>query len=364
MTNLNDHFERIFILNLPYKPDRRERVERQLRKLRLARKVEWMRAYSGDMMPHPAWWRAGNGAWGCLLSHARVMEEAIMDRLESYLVLEDDVVWQDRAGEMLESFMRGVPEDWDQIYLGGQHLREPVAVGNAEVKMKNEETGVSGQGASRAEPSSFSVLHSSFPLRVLRAWNVNRTHAFALRRKAMVKVHQHIWHAPDYISKSGGWHIDHQLGLAHERGDWSVYAPDWWLAGQDADSSNISGRYNPRLWWHPSRHAKGLPFIHLPVGATEKSLGPAGQYLHPGNTLKAGTLEDAGLEPSENDDAKLRDWLAMIAREALDMHRLPAWQSAAISPDKVAAHWPAGLRPLEGGDLKALCNYPWNGLLG
>ena len=334
MTNLNDHFERIFILNLPYKPERRERVERQLRKLQLARKVEWVRAYSGDMMPHPAWWRAGNGAWGCLLSHARVLEEAIMDRLESYLVLEDDVVFQPRAGEMLAEFMPQVPGDWDQIYLGGQHLREPVDCGNA------------AQGG----------------IRVLRAWNVNRTHAFALRRKAMTKVHQHIWHAPDYISKNGGWHIDHQLGIAHERGDWSVFAPDWWLAGQDEDSSNISGRYNPRLWWHPTRHAKGLPFIHLPAEAGEK-IGEARNHLHPGNTLKPGTLEDAGLEAAAADDDKLRDWLAKIAREALDMHRLPAWQSAAISPDKVAALWPAGVRPLEGTNVKALCGYPWNGLL-
>jgi hypothetical protein len=37
----------------------------------------------------------------------------------------------------------------------------------------------------------------------------------------------------------------------------------------------------------------------------------------------------------------------MLARETLDMHRLPAWQSAGLSPEKVAA----------------LCNYPWNGLL-
>ena len=346
MTNLNDHFERIYVLNLPYKPDRRERVERQLRKLQLARKVEWVRAYSGDMMPHPAWWRAGNGAWGCLLSHARVMEEAIMDRLESYLVLEDDVVWQDRAGEMLAEFMPQVPGDWDQLYLGGQHLREPVLVADEKCRMQNEETGLEGRAAM---------------VRVLRAWNVNRTHAFALRRKAMVKVHQHIWHAPDYISKSGGWHIDHQLGLAHERSDWSVYAPDWWLAGQDADSSNISGRYNPRLWWHPSRHAKGLPFIHIPVETGEK-IGEARNFLHPGNTLKAGTLEDTGLAAAEDDD-KLRDWLAMIAREALDMHRLPAWQSAAISPDKVAALWPAGVRSFAGSDVKALTGYPWNGLL-
>ena len=249
-------------------------------------------------------------------------------------MLEDDVVWQERAGEMLAEFMPQVPKDWDQIYLGGQHLREPVDQGG---------------------------VNPAATVRVLRAWNVNRTHAFALQKKAIARVHQHIWHAPDYISKEGGWHIDHQLGIAHERGDWSVYAPSWWLAGQDEDRSNISGNYNPRLCWHPSFHTKCLPIIHIPVEAGAE-IGEARRWVHPGNTLKPGTLEDAGLEMAAGDEQKLKDWLVMIAREVLDMHRLPAWQSAKINEADVTRLWPAGVRPLARADLAQVAGYPWNGL--
>ena len=317
MSNLNDHFERIYVLNLPYKPDRKERLERQLTSLGLARNVTWMRAYSGAMMPCPGWWNAGDGAWGCLLSHARVVEEAIMDKLASFLVLEDDAVVQPNARDMLA-------RDWDQLYLGGQHLRAPMPVADK-------------------------------PL-VLRAWNVNRTHAFALRDKVFARYHQHIWHAPDYMSKSGGWHIDHQLGLAQERGDWTVYTPLWWLAGQDADWSNISGRQNPRLWWHPSRHAVKLPFIHLPP-AQEPDLGPLSELLHAGNTLKPGTLEDVGLDAAAENDEALRNWLKMIAREALDMGRLPCWQHRGISVERVRESWPAGVEELYGADIPRLADY-------
>jgi hypothetical protein len=328
--NLNDWFEKIFVLNLNYKPDRRERLERHLRDLNLARAISWVPACSGDMMPAPAWWRAGNGAWGCLLSHARVLQDAIADRLDNYLILEDDAIFQTRSGEMLSNFMPHVPSDWGQIYLGGQHLREPSELpGNPHV---------------------------------LRAWNVNRTHAFAIRSTIFARFHQHIWHAPDYISKDGGWHIDHQLGLAHERADWMVYTPQWWLAGQDRDWSNISGRLNPRLWWHPSRHATKLPFIRIPDENNPENSGELLEYLHPGNTLVQGTYQDVGLGEIGECDTKLRAWLRMIAREALDLHKLPAFQCEGLDIDRVKSVWPAGVFELNSADLPALVDYPWNGL--
>ena len=323
---LNQHFERIFILNLPYKPDRRERLQRHLSQLGLAdqQEITWLRAYSGDMMPAPAWWNAGNGAWGCLLSHARVVQEAIMDKLANFLVLEDDAIFQANSQDMLNALMNQIPSDWDQLYLGGQHLKEPQDV----------------------EGKPF----------VLRAWNVNRTHAFALQKQIFTKYHQHIWHAPDYISKSGGWHIDHQLGLAHERGDWSVYAPSWWLAGQDSDWSNISGKQNPCLWWHPSRYSSKLPFIHVPTSEGMLS-GARRDSLHAGNNLKPETAEDVGLDEASKSEAKLNDWLKMIAREALDMQKLPCWQHQDIPVDLVRKLWPTEVLSLQEANIPALMNY-------
>lgn len=327
--NFNDYFERVFVINLAYKPDRRERLARHMRDLHIAKDVTWVRACSGDMMPHPAWWNAGNGAWGCLLSHARIVQDAIMDGLESFVVLEDDAVFQDRSRLMLKTFMEQVPDDWGQLYLGGQHLREPTPVDGAPF--------------------------------VLKCWNVNRTHAFALRKNTFVPFHQHILHAPDYISKPGGWHIDHQLGIAHERTDWNVYAPLWWIAGQDADWSNISGRQNPRLWWHASAHSKRLPFLRLPAGDFQPSLEEASTF-HAGNTLKPGSMEDVGLDAAVEDDDKLRQWLSMIAREAVDQHRLPAWQHPAISAERVAHLWKPGAREYHSVTAQSLLSYPWNEL--
>lgn len=242
-----------------------------------------------------------------------------MDGLKSYCVLEDDVVFHERSPEMLDRLMKYVPKDWGQIYLGGQHLKEPVPLdGN---------------------PS------------VYRCRNVNRTHAFALHQRAFRDFQMHIMNAPDYIAHKA-WHIDHQLGVAHENRLWETYAPSWWLAGQQDGDSSISGRNNPRFWWYASLHSRKLPFVHITPGAPPEMLSRMEGKVHFGNNLKPGTHEDIGLDKCVNDPVALSIWLKMIAREALDRHLLPGIQHPLISREDVLREWRAGLLPPAGPALE------------
>jgi len=316
MAKLCDYFERIRVLNLPYKQERRERLTKHLEELGMGEGVGWVRAYSGDKITPPAWWNAGNGAWGCLLSHANLIAEALADDVESLLLMEDDVVFRTNTAEMLDVFMKQVPSDWGQIYLGGQHLADPLPV----------------------------------PMRpfVLKAKCVNRTHAFVIHKRAMEALHRHIWHAPDYIAHQGGWHVDHQLGIAHEREDWPVYAPAYWIAGQDEEWSNISGRYNTRHWWHPKQWATHLPFVYLPSAAGDQMEADA-KSLHGGYNLKPGTFEDIALDVAAISDDRLLKWLECIATEALDIERLPALQHPAVTPERLSRLWKGGVVPWSPG---------------
>lgn len=311
--------------------DRRERLERHLHDMGLARPgdLTWVRAISGDLCWPPPYFQAGGGAWGCLQSHLRVAQDATMDGLESYLVLEDDAVFDKRSSGLLQQIMAELPGDWGQLYLGGQHLKEP------------------------EPPPGTSVIY--------RCHNVNRTHAYALHKRAMARFQQHISHAPDYIAR-GSWHLDHQLGVAHERGEWPTYAPAWWLAGQEEGASNISGRRNPRLWWHLSRFSGGLPFIHVEPDCPREGLAKISEAVHFGNNLKPGSFEDIGLDACVQDEHALKKWLAMIAREAMDMGLLPGIQHQRIPIEQVAACWSAGAQPAASAEIEALLDYPYNGL--
>ena len=330
-STLTEHFERIFVINLPYKRDRRERLTRHLEQMQLADpgSLHWVRAVSGEICPPPGYFKAGGGAWGCLQSHLRIAQDAAMDRLHNYLVLEDDVVFHEQSGSDLARLMAELPDDWGQVYLGGQHLKDPEPV----------------------EGSPF----------VFRCRNVNRTHAFALRNAAFPAFQQHICHAPDYIDRP--WHIDHQLGIAHERGDWKVYAPAWWIAGQEEGSSNISGRKTPRYWWHYHEYAAGLPFIFVePSPAGENIPEELHRHLHFGNNLKTGTLEDVGLDACAGSPGALQTWLRMIAREAISHWKLPAISHPRISLREAADSWGSKVIPLDHADVSKLVCYPGNGL--
>ena len=112
-------------------------------------------------------------------------------------------------------FIDHLPEDWGMLYLGGQHLM----VG------KHPPTRVNDW--------------------VFRPYNVNRTHAFALRGHTMRAVYKHLCR----LDWQRGHHIDHHLGRFHQRQDHPIFCPKEWLVGQAEGKSNISNRDNPEKFW-------------------------------------------------------------------------------------------------------------------
>lgn len=222
MKNLTDWFDRVYVINCAHRPDRLEETKKHLAETGMAdnNKVIYYPAIIGDWTTCPADWKSGYGAWGCLRSHQRIMEDVLHTRdadyelaLDNVLVMEDDIIFKDNALENLNKFMGEVPEDWGQIYLGGQHRRKKRILSDT----------------------------------VVRAASVNRTHAYAVREEYFTKFYRHISYATDY--RGTNKHVDHQLELAHRRRDWPVYCPREWVVGQRAGSSNISGKTNETKFW-------------------------------------------------------------------------------------------------------------------
>lgn len=184
-------------------------------------------AILGDAANPPVWWRAGAGAWGCMMSHLHIVQQyltkiEITGEKKPLLLFEDDVLFSDDFTTRLPEIMEEIGDDWDQLYLGGQHLH----------------------------------IHRDRPWKcktdknVIHPYNINRTHAFAVNHKFLVKYQQHIIHAPDYIGYNWVAHIDHQLGVLHEKGEYNILAAYPWLCGQAAGKSWTSGRDVKEMWWH------------------------------------------------------------------------------------------------------------------
>jgi hypothetical protein len=331
---LDQHFDRIVVISLPDAGERAERALRELREKLLSSTAVVFKAIDGKLCPPSDWWPSGPGAWGCMQSHYAAVQSALMDGVERLLVIEDDCIWQNEAAPLVADFMSQVPADWGQIYFGGQH------------RNSRRPEWLSGKPA------------------VLKARSVHRTHAYAISRAAMSKFLQHVVYAPDYIEAARDSkrphkrHVDHQLEVAHQRGDWPVYCPSFWLAGQGENHSSINGREWPAAWWHLSwrENHRRLPVVICDRAPTAEEM----KWLHFGrHLLQEDQTIDVGVRDS-SDAADLVGIFEKVASEALGCQRLPALNGQ--WPEKTSwlqKKWPVPVLLLsENPDLAALCDFP------
>lgn len=187
------------------------------------RQPERFAAVDGSGVALPPGWIESAGAWGCWQSHVRLWQEAVAAGLESILIFEDDAAFEFTwfATKAVE-FLATVPDDWDQIYLGGQHLT------------------IDGS----PPPEEVNAL-------VLRGKNVNRTHAYAIRRRMMASAVREIGEPPPVGTPAKFYHVDYRLGTMHRSGQWNVYTPRRWLVAQAAGPSDVILNRNMRpRWWN------------------------------------------------------------------------------------------------------------------
>jgi len=118
------YFERVFIINLPSRRDRRREMDLQLRRIGLSLQsplIELFRA----IRPEQKGEFESIGARGCFLSHLDVLRLARERRYSRILVLEDDVNFAPRFSEQIDGCMGALKaEPWDVFY-GGYRLYRP-----------------------------------------------------------------------------------------------------------------------------------------------------------------------------------------------------------------------------------------------
>ncbi len=226
-------FRRVALINLPSRPDRLRRVCAELNKSGWPfQEPHFVEAVDGALTPAPSAWKSGGGAWGCMLSHRAVFEQAIADGVESLLVLEDNVCFVDEFAEKMHEFLGNVPDDWDMLMLGGQHvnvLGRPTLV----------------------KPG------------VYRCTDCERTHCYAIRGPFMQTLLDR-WRGGGTFN--GEVHCDWIMGRDPEmQNAHKVYAPERFLAGQERGRSDINGAVQPRKFWNPPAPEAPVVVLRAPA---------------------------------------------------------------------------------------------------
>lgn len=201
-----ENYDKIVCVNLKSRPDRLVAFNEGLPE-EFKDKVVILDAIDGNKLLLPDWWPGGHSGYGCYLSHKRIIEDAIQDDLNSILILEDDAEFVPDFYKKFVEFNKEVPNDAEYILYGGQ-----LSYVNAYPPEKVSE-------------------------HVLRAFSVERTHAYALIGKSILRaVHKHLsdvnWHRG---------HVDSRLTMLQHTIS-TCYVPDKWLINQRESYSDLMKR--------------------------------------------------------------------------------------------------------------------------
>lgn len=240
MSSLKEMFDVVCCVTLRRRDDRWNDFKARIPADWPFRPVARFPGTDGKLCPPPAWWGESAGAWGCLRSHLRILEECLNNGYQSVLIFEDDAVFPENFLEDTRMFLEHVPEDWQMLYLGGQLLKD-----------------------SFRPPQKVNDW-------CYRPYNVNRTHAYAVRGTEMLTaLYKHL-HAQDWFERH---HIDHHYGRLHQTGNYNVYVPPRWLVGQLEGASDVSGENTATNFWNHAEesHRRGRTPLVCVLGLHESA---------------------------------------------------------------------------------------------
>jgi hypothetical protein len=286
-------FDRVYLINLKRRPDRLDNFRR------LQKHCGWhlpepmvYEAVDGSVVGVPNQFRCGPGAFGCLLTHRRILEDCLMSGTDSALIMEDDITWVTEGWNILKQFMADVPADWQQVMLGGQHTLPPSKVTDT----------------------------------VYKITNCQRTHAYSVRgdtKKSLLEA----WYTCNV-------HCDWKMGEWQK--DIVAYAPHLFPFGQMGGKSDIAGRdHGPRYWdWSNEVNGEYLLIARCPKFIMDNLKG-----FHRGYWLNANGQDEGLIQISTLEDktAKLKEWVKVVSSEAESIGSVPVIWHPGITVEDVRA---------------------------
>lgn len=131
---INDFVDKIYCINLDKRKDRWDRCQVIFKENAID--VERFSAIDGKNCTYKNT-KLIPGEIGIIRSNLEIVKIAKKNNYKSILIFEDDVELIENFNSIFESYIEQVPNDWEFIYLGGNHVGGCIKISNNVAKMKH-----------------------------------------------------------------------------------------------------------------------------------------------------------------------------------------------------------------------------------
>lgn len=123
--DINTYFDRIFIINLKRRPDRKEQMICKLNRAGITN-YEFVEAIDGNIEPFLSLYKVkiknmqfieGPGAFGILFSALKVLTYSVIKKFRNILILEDDAIFHKDFTITFNNRIKNIPQ-WKLLYFG------------------------------------------------------------------------------------------------------------------------------------------------------------------------------------------------------------------------------------------------------
>jgi glycosyl transferase, family 25 len=158
---IKNYFERIYVVNLPERTDRRKTIALELAKAGLPLTPNHIEIFPA-IRPESAGEFPSIGARGCFLSHLAILKQAKQLGLSNILIVEDDLVISELFKQQEESLLNQLQQtDWGFVYFGHSLKIEPLKHQPLEFANKLAASSTATQSKVKLQPfsGSFQTTH-------------------------------------------------------------------------------------------------------------------------------------------------------------------------------------------------------------
>lgn len=130
--NINTYFDMVYVVNLERRTDRKEQIIKRLEKHNITN-YQIFPATDGSKSPMYSFYLRykgftdSPGAFGILSSAARLIYDAVKNKYQRILILEDDAVFHKNFDTHFNERIALIPQDWKLLYFGTSMRKHRIA---------------------------------------------------------------------------------------------------------------------------------------------------------------------------------------------------------------------------------------------